>query len=123
MTLLVPAGIMFGGILVGTIISIVGLVLVGSLLSLVGVLAGAVLFLLSAIKMIGELNTVTRNASFPWWPILVPFYGMYWMWMLVPAEVGRAKQMMGVQTPPRGIVLYVFLFPYALASDINDLVR
>jgi hypothetical protein len=31
--------------------------------------------------------------------------------------------MMGVQTPPRSIVVYIFLWHFALASDINDLVR
>jgi hypothetical protein len=48
---------------------------------------------------------------------------MYWMWVLVPREVAKAKQILGVQQPPRSIVLYIFLWLFALASDINDLVR
>jgi hypothetical protein len=48
---------------------------------------------------------------------------MYWMWMLVPQEVTKAKQMLGLQQPARGIVLYIFLWPFALASDINEMVR
>jgi hypothetical protein len=73
--------------------------------------------------MVNELKVVTRNASFAWWPIIVPFYQIYWLWFLVPQEVTKAKQMAGVQTPPRPIVLYIFLWHFALASDINDLVR
>jgi hypothetical protein len=55
--------------------------------------------------------------------VLVPFYNYYWLWLMVPAEVKRAKQMMGVQAPPRSIVLYIFLWHFALASDINDMAR
>jgi hypothetical protein len=31
--------------------------------------------------------------------------------------------MAGLQTPPRSIVLYIFLWQFALASDINDMAR
>jgi hypothetical protein len=31
--------------------------------------------------------------------------------------------MLGVQVPTRGTVFYIFLAPYALAADINDMVR
>ena len=123
MTFLIPGVVMFGGIILGTILAIVGLATVGSLLSLAGVAAGGALYLLAAIKMIGEVNSVTRNPAFPWWPLVVPFYSIYFMWLLVPAEVTKAKQMMGVQAPTRSIVLYVFLWHFALASDLNDMVR
>jgi hypothetical protein len=73
--------------------------------------------------MAGELKAVTGNASFAWWPILVPFYGLYWLLVLLPQEVARAKQMRGVQLPPRNVVLYLFLANFALASDLNDLAR
>jgi hypothetical protein len=43
--------------------------------------------------------------------------------MLVPAEVKKAKQMMGIQAPTRSIVLYVFLWHFAFASDLNDMAR
>jgi hypothetical protein len=31
--------------------------------------------------------------------------------------------MLGVQAPVRSIVLYIFLWQFALASDINDMAR
>jgi hypothetical protein len=123
MTFLVPALVMFGGFILGAILMVASLPLIGSLLILAGALAGAVMFLLSAIKMVNEVKAVTKNAAFPWWPIFVPVYSIYWMWFMVPAEVGKAKQMVGAQNPPRSIVLYIFLWQFALASDINDLVR
>ena len=129
MTFLIPTIVMFGGVIVGVILGIIlalispSLGLIGSLISLAAVIGGGVLFLLNAIKMVNELKSVTRNAAFPWWPMFVPVYGIIWMWFQVPAEVTKAKQMMGVQTPTRSVVFYIFLWSYALASDINDLVR
>jgi hypothetical protein len=129
MTLLIPMGVMIGGAIVGTILTMVlaavspSLALVGSLLMLLMMLGGSVLLLLSVIKMVGEVKSVTRNESFKWWHILIPFYNYYWLWILVPQEVTKAKQMLGVQQPTRGIVVYIFLFPYAFAADINDMVR
>ena len=110
------------GVLAG-VTGVGALGLVGSLFYLVGFLGAAFFGLSSTIKMVNELKSVTKNASFAWWPVLVPFYNYYWLWLMVPAEVKRAKQMMGVQAPPRGIVVYVFLWLYALASDINDMAR
>ena len=121
MTWLLPGLVIFGGSILSTILGFV----YGPLASLSGLffLAGMVMYLLSAIKMVGELKVVTRNAAFAWWPIIVPIYNYYWLWMLVPAEVKKAKQMMGVQAPTRSIVLYVFLWHFALASDLNDMAR
>jgi hypothetical protein len=121
MTWLLPGLVIFGGSILSTILGFI----YGPLASLSGLffLAGMVMYLLSAIKMVGELNTVTRNTAFAWWPIIVPIYNYYWLWMLVPAEVKKAKQMMGVQAPARSIVLYVFLWHFALASDLNDMAR
>jgi hypothetical protein len=121
MTFLVPALVMFGGIVLGLILSFVYAPL--GLLAVLFVLAGSVMYLLSAIKMVNELKSVTKNAAFPWWPIFIPVYSIYWLWFLVPAEVTKAKQMIGAQIPPRSIVLYIFLWHFALASDINDMVR
>jgi hypothetical protein len=130
MTFLMPMICVFGGVILATIMGVIAgaagvpaLALVGSLLYLIGVLGGSVIGLLSTIKMINELKTVTKNAAFAWWPVFIPFYNYYWLWVMVPAEVKKAKQMMGVQAPPRGIVVYVFLWLYALASDINDMAR
>ena len=84
-------------------------------------LAGSVLAILSIIKMTNELKTVTGNASFAWWPVIIPFYGYYWMWVMVPAEMAKAKQMRGIQKPARGFVVYFFFFLYAYAADLNDI--
>jgi hypothetical protein len=48
---------------------------------------------------------------------------MYWAWIVVPQEVAKAKQILRVQQSVRPIVLYIFLWHFALASDINDMVR
>ena len=79
--------------------------------------------LLIVIPMINEVKAVTRNPDFAWWPIFIPFFNMFWMWILVPQEVAKAKQLLGVQQPVRSIVFYIFIWPFALASDINDMVR
>jgi hypothetical protein len=75
------------------------------------------------ITMVNELKAVTRNESFAWWPIFIPIYSLIWAWIMVPEEVTRAKQMLGVQQPARSIILYIFLWHYALAADLNDMVR
>jgi hypothetical protein len=92
---------------------------VGSLISLVG----AVLYIVAAIKMTNELKAVTGNPSFPWWPMFIPFYQYYWMWLMVPAEMAKAKQMRGIQQPTRGFIVYFFLFLYAYAADLNDIAK
>jgi hypothetical protein len=122
MTWLVPGLVIFGGSILSSILAALISPSIGSLSGLF-FLAGGVMYLLSAIKMVNELKAVTRNDGFAWWPILVPLYNYYWLWILVPAEVAKAKQRLGLQTPPRGIVVYVFLWHYALASDLNDMVR
>jgi hypothetical protein len=111
-------GNIIGSVLVSiTEMAILGLV--GSLISLVG----AVFALMSIIKMTNELKAVTGNQGFAWWPIFIPVYSVYWAWILVPQEIAKAKQMRGVQAPPRGIVVYVFLFLYAFAADLNDIAK
>jgi hypothetical protein len=71
--------------------------------------------------MVSEVKSVTNNAQFAWWWSLIPIYNIYWMVLLVPQEVANAKRIVGVQEPVRSPVIYFFLFPYALAADINDL--
>jgi hypothetical protein len=123
MVLVLPLAVIWGGIffcsILGAVLQSGGIASLGMLFAL----AGTAWMVIIAIQMINELKAVTRNAAFPWWPIFVPVYSLYWAWLLVPQEVAKAKQMMGVQAPLRNIVLYIFLWPYALASDINDLVR
>ena len=123
MTLLIPAvlpiiGQVLGGILV-SVTDIGALGLVGALISLVG----AVMGFISIVKMSNELKAVTGNPSFAWWPCLIPFYNYYWAWVMVPQEMAKAKQMRGVQQPPRGFIVYFFLFLYAFAADLNDIAR
>jgi hypothetical protein len=130
MTLLVPMAGFVGGVLISIVFTVLAvatgaaaLALVGSLLCLVLVLGGAVIGLLNLIKMVGEVKSVTRNDAFAWWPILVPIYNIIWSLTILPPEVTRAKQMLGVQAPTRAAVLYFFLLPWALASDLNDMAR
>ena len=123
MTLLIPYALMsvvpgiFGGIAGATEIAAIGLL--GSISSLVG----AVLYIISVVKMVGEMKAVTRNDSFAWWPMFIPIYSIYWMWILVPQEMAKAKQMAGLQNPPRGIIAYIFVFLYAFAADLNDIAK
>jgi hypothetical protein len=121
MTLLLPFAVIFGGAVLGSILSqiMAALGAVGSLVSL----AGSIWFLLIAIKMVSELRTVTRSEALAWWPLIVPFYNYYFIFKIIPDEMDRAKQMLGVRQPRRSRVIYFFLFPYAFAADLNDLVR
>jgi hypothetical protein len=123
MTMLLPMAVWFGGIILGVLIAALVSPAIGSLLMMVGLLAGSVLALLSAIQMTNEVKAITRNPGFAWWPMFVPIYSMYWMWFLVPQEVAKAKQMAGVTTPVRSVILYIFLWLFAFASDLNDLAR
>lgn len=126
---LLPFAIIIGGnILTSILVRILimvspGLASIASLLGSLVALAGAVLLILNTIKMVNEVKAVTRNDGFAWWPILIPIYSIYWVLILLPQEVTKAKQMLGVQKPTQSMVLYFFLFPYALAVDINDMVR
>jgi hypothetical protein len=112
MVLLLPLAVIFGASIVGSVLAYLISPLF-ALLGTIGSLAGSIWYLLLYIAMTNELKTVTRNAGFAWWPIFIPFYGMYWLWILVPQEVTKAKQMLGVQTPTRNIIL----------SDMNDMAR
>jgi hypothetical protein len=121
MTFLIPIGLVFGGVVLSIILAFISpsLSTIGSLVTL----GGAVYSLILTIQMANELKSVTRNQAFAWWPIFIPIYSMYWLWFLVPQEVSKAKQMVGVQAPTRSIILYIFLWHFALASDLNDLAR
>jgi hypothetical protein len=130
MTLLMPFIIIFGGGVVGSILVSVGasadsaiLAMLGSAISGLSSLVGGVIYLISAIRMLGEINGVTKSGALAWWQIFVPLYNYYVLWILVPGEVQKAKQMVGVQQPARGIVVYVFFWLYAAASDLNDIAK
>jgi hypothetical protein len=130
MTFLLPILLFVGSGIIGGVCttlavsmesSIIGLI--GSLLSGIGDLAGLIIFYMSAIRMMNEVNGVTKSGALAWWQLFIPFYNYYVMWILIPGEVQKAKQMAGVQQPARGIVVYFFLFLYALAADVNDLAK
>ena len=128
MTIGLPYGCFFGGIIVRVIFGILAgvtgvaaLGALGGLLYLVAYIAGLYFLIVSTMKMVSEVKSVTNNASFAWWPIIVPFYNWYWMALAVPQEVANAKRAVGAQEPVKSPVLYFFLFPWALASDINDI--
>jgi hypothetical protein len=122
MTWLLPLAVMFGGVILCTILAMLISGIFG-IFSMLFVLGGCGWYVVLAIQMVNELKTVTQNQGFAWWPMLVPFYNYYWLWILVPQEVKKAKQMLGVQQTPRPLVLYIFLWHYAFASDLNDMVR
>lgn len=69
--------------------------------------------------MIRELNTVTPTPLHAW-HFLIPFYNLYWIAVVVPAQVAVAKQKAG-KPPPRSAIVYLFLFLYAFAADMNEL--
>lgn len=119
MTFLIPFGIIVVSQILGSILAhIIGiLALIGAL----GSLVGGVLLLYVWMQMANELKSVTKNPAFNWWPILIPIYGIIYLITQVPAEVTKAKQMVGAQQPTRPVVLYFFLPHFALASDLNDI--
>lgn len=121
--------LMFGGpVVMGILGGILGAIIdpsVGALLSSLGglvYLAGAIYAFITIIKLHGELQSVAPGL-FPWWHLLIPYYNIYLMWIVVPREVGKAKQAVGSREPARSIVHYIFFFVYALAADITDIAR
>ena len=130
MTMLLPAIVAIGGLMLGGALLAVGaaaqsgvIALLGSILYTIGALGGGVLGFISAFKMLGELNRVTNSGVVQWWMLLIPFYGYFVAWIVLPAEVAKAKQMVNAQQPPRGIVVYIFFWLYALAADLNDVAK
>lgn len=120
---LMPYFVLFGASFVfGILVRIVPFLALLSPLVGLGCLACLVWGFLVMIQMINEVKAVTRNPDLAWWPIIVPFYNLYWMCLLLPQEVAKAKQILGVQQPVRSPVHYI-IGPFALASDINDMVR
>jgi hypothetical protein len=123
LTLLIPYALMT--VVPSIFGSIAGALEIGAIAALGGIssLVGLVLYVISVVKMTGEMKAVTRNEGFAWWPMFIPIYQIYWMWILVPQEMAKAKQMAGVQSPPRGIIAYIVVFLYAYAADLNDIAK
>jgi hypothetical protein len=122
MTLAIPYALLFGGQIVGTILAIL-LGGIGSLLGQLVGLAGLVLLIIYTVGMLRELVNYTEDKEFVWWPIFIPIYGIIVAVIKVPEQVTKAKQKAGIaqQKPTRGLVPYLLLFPWALASDLNDI--
>ncbi len=114
---------MIGGSILGTILGmIVGpLVYVGSLITL----AGMVLGLINSVSMVRELQNYTQDTQFVWWWLFIPCLGIYFAMIKVPEQVTKAKEKAGIaqSKPTRTIVFYLFLWMYALASDLNDIAQ
>ncbi len=70
--------------------------------------------------MIKELKNFTQDPGFFMWGWLIPCFNFYWMLLLLPQQVTKAKQMAGSPKPARGIIFYWFIGPYALAADLNE---
>ncbi len=121
-TWLVPGSLVFGGIILGVALDIVLQSFVPLLGGLALAVAGVVWWTVSAIQMTNELRAVTRDEELAWWPLLVPAYRQYWMWFVVPAQVLKAKRALGVRQPDRPTVLYVLMWHFAVAADINEMV-
>ncbi len=128
MTLLTPTILIFGGVMLAIIGTVVGASMQsGVVASLSGglggltELAGCVFFFINAVKMLGELKAITKADTLAWWGLLIPLYSLYVILIVVPTEMTKAKQWLRVQEPTRNVVLYWLLFPYAFAADLNDL--
>lgn len=123
LVLVLPFGLMFGGAILSAILGMIAwfLVFVGTLVTLAGVL----LMLVYMIGMLRELGSYTRDPDYSWWWVFIPLLQYYFLWIVVPAQMSKAKQMAGVeaQKPTKGIIFYVFLAPWALASDLNDIAQ
>ena len=122
-TWLVPGGLVFGGVILGVALAIVLASTIPLLGGLLLTMFGVGWWTVTAIQMANEIKSVTRDESFAWWPLLVPVYRQYWMWFVVPAEITRAKQALGVRQPDRPVVLYVLMWHFAVASDLNEMVK
>jgi hypothetical protein len=120
MVLLIPFGIIIGCSVIGSILASLIDPIIGSLFNLGG-LVGSVILLISFYKMLNELKAFTNNPDFNWWFILIPCLNYYFLWIKVPEEVTKAKQMAGLQQPARSILAYIFIAPYALAADLNEI--
>lgn len=85
------------------------------------ILVGFGLFAAACLAMVKELNAAT-GGTFVWWHLMIPFYGLYLAVTAIPKQMAQAKQQASAPAP-RGAVMYLLLFLYAFASDLNDLAK
>jgi hypothetical protein len=72
-------------------------------------------------SMLNELQQFTRDDDFKPWYMFIPMLNYYFLWVKVPEQVTKAKQMAGSRVQQSsGIVLYIFLPMYALSKDLNE---
>lgn len=123
MVLVIPLALIIGGSIIGTILGMIVGVLgyLGTLISLVGM----VYAMIQTVGMLRELGNYTQDTEFNWWWIFIPCLGIYFALMKVPEQVTKAKQKAGIEQmkPTRGLVLYLFVWPFALANDLNDIAQ
>ena len=73
-------------------------------------------------QMLNELKALTNNPDFSPIMVFLPCINIYYMFVKIPAECASAKQMVGSQTPARGMLWYLFGFGmFALMFDLNDM--
>jgi hypothetical protein len=84
-----------------------------------GVLALAVWWTVGAARLVRELRSA--GAEVYWQGLLIPFFATYFRTVIVPREMGKAKQRRGVAKARRSRWRYVFLWGSALSADLNDL--
>ncbi|MEJ7734762.1 MAG: hypothetical protein WKG00_36920 [Polyangiaceae bacterium] len=78
-------------------------------------------FLYAMWTMLNELQAYTRDDEFKPWYMFIPLLNYYFLWIKVPEQVAKAKQMAGSRNAQaRGIVWYIFLAPFALSQDLNE---
>ncbi len=71
--------------------------------------------------MLNELKAYTRDEQLQTWHLFVPILNLL-MILKLPEIVTRAKQAAGSRNPQSAsLVLYLFLFPFALAKDLNEI--
>jgi hypothetical protein len=124
MTLILSEGLIFGGGVLSTLLGMIGLGLIASLGSLVS-LVGLIFMCIYAVQMLRELQNYTQDDQFIWWYFFIPCLGIYFAVMKVPEQVTKAKTKAGIlqAKPVKGIVHYLFLWPMALANDLNDIAQ
>ena len=76
--------------------------------------------ILGGYGMLNELKAYTKDESLQPWHMFIPVLNLLLL-LKLPDIVTRAKQMAGSRNPQSaGLVMYLFLFPFALAKDLNQ---
>ena len=120
-------GVSMAGFVIANLISIViipnlnySLVGIFGLISSLFSLGGYVVYCLIVQSMVGELQGVTGDTSYPKWAVFVPIYNLIILFTKVLPGMQQAKQRAGAP-PARSGVAYFFFWVYVMASDLNDL--